>query len=115
MILRGCGPCYSRQRVTVVPGHPLRRTRLEFRGMPEQLCQIVKRVGFVQFTGVDQTHKEIAHPRPVHRFIEECVFAMQNRLLQRSFGDVVVCVLLRRTVFPGASPGRLTLVPAGST
>ena len=41
-------------------------------------------------TGVDQAHKEVAHPRPVHRLVEERVFAMQNRLLQGAFGDVVV-------------------------
>jgi len=64
---------------------------------------------------VHQAHEEIARTRSVHRLVEERILTMQDRFLQHSFGDVVVCVLLRRTVFPGASPGRLTLVPAGST
>jgi hypothetical protein len=38
---------------------------------------------------VDKAHKEVAHTRPVHRLIEERVLAMQNRLLQRSFGDIM--------------------------
>jgi hypothetical protein len=39
---------------------------------------------------VDRAHEQIAHPRPVRRLIEECVLAVQNRLLQSAFGDVVV-------------------------
>lgn len=31
------------------------------------------------------------------------------------FSSVIVCVLKRCMVLPGESPGRLTLVPAGST
>jgi hypothetical protein len=32
--------------------------------MPEQFRQIVKPIGSVQLTGVDQAHIEITHPAP---------------------------------------------------
>ena len=46
---------------------------------------------------------------------KEVVLPSQRDGTQGPLGGVIVCVLLRRTVLPGASPGRLTLVPAGST
>jgi hypothetical protein len=52
----------------------------QIRAMPEQFCQVVERVDLVQFAGVDQAHEEIAHPRPVHRLIEERILGMQNSL-----------------------------------
>lgn len=55
IILRRRGPCDSRQHVTIVPQHPLRRTRLQFLGTPEQLREVIERVDFVPFAGVNQT------------------------------------------------------------
>jgi hypothetical protein len=63
-ILRRHRPRAPRQRLTIAPRHPLRRTRLHFHGMPERLRQVIERVGHVQFAGVEQNHEEIAHPRP---------------------------------------------------
>jgi hypothetical protein len=57
--------------------------------MPEQRSQIVERIDFIQFTGVDQAHEEIAYPRSVHRLVEERILAMQDSFLQHSFGDVM--------------------------
>ena len=36
------------------------------------------------------------------------------RRLVRDFGAIILCALLRRICFPGVSPGRITVVPAGS-
>jgi hypothetical protein len=57
--------------------------------MSEQLRQVIERVSLVQFAGMYDAHEEIAHPRTVRRFIEECVLPVQNRLLQSAFGDVM--------------------------
>ncbi len=53
MTLRGCGRGEPGQRLAVIPGHPLRRASLQLFGVPLQLGQIVKRIGSVQFAGVD--------------------------------------------------------------
>ena len=58
--------------------------------MPEQRRQIVEWIDLIQFAGVDQADEEIAHTRSVHRLVEERILTMQDRLLQHSFGDVVV-------------------------
>ena len=58
--------------------------------MPEQLRQIVERIDFVQFAGVDQTHEQIADSGAVERLIKECVLAVQNRFFQGALDDVVV-------------------------
>jgi hypothetical protein len=58
--------------------------------MPEQLRQVVERVDSVQFARVNQTHEQIAHPRSVHRLIEEGILPVQDCLLQCPFDDVVV-------------------------
>ena len=93
IILRGHGGCDA----PVIPWHPLRRTHSQFRGMPEQLRQVVERVDLVQFAGVDQAHEEIAHPRPVHRLIEERVLTVQDRFLQCPLDDIVI---ERRALLP---------------
>src|ERR1022692_3413136 len=49
-----------RQRRTVVPGHPLRGSLLQFLRVPLQLVQIVERIGAIQLAGVDQAHEQIA-------------------------------------------------------
>ena len=69
--------------------------------MTVQLRQIVERIDPVQFAGVNQAHEEIAHPRSVHRLIEECVLPMQNRFLQCPLDDVMPRAGLCRV-----SPGR---------
>jgi hypothetical protein len=38
---------------------------------------------------VDQAHKQIADPGAVQRLVEKRVLAVQNRLLQRPFDDVM--------------------------
>src|SRR5271170_198069 len=78
MILRG----NSVPGAPIVPWHPLRRVYGHFRRMPEQLRQVVERIGLIQLAGVDQAHVEIAYARSVHRLMEERILAMQNSLLQ---------------------------------
>ena len=69
--------------------------------MPEQLRQIVERIDLIQFAGVNQTHEEIAHPRSVHRLIEEGILSVKNRFLQGTLNDVMPRAGLCRV-----SPGR---------
>ena len=78
------------QRLLVVPGHPVGRMRDEFVRVLEQLGQIVEGVDAVQFTGVDQTHEQIAHVGTVFRLVEVRILAVQNRLFQCSLADVVI-------------------------
>lgn len=58
--------------------------------VPLQFGQVVERVGVAQLAGVNQTHEQVAHLRPVQRPIKQGVLPMQNRPLQRSFTKVVV-------------------------
>ena len=60
----GTGP---RQRLAVVPGHPLRRVLLQLLGMPLQLGEVVERIDAVQLAGVDQAHEQVAHARSIAR------------------------------------------------
>ena len=76
ILLRRCGRGQPRQRLAVIPRHPLRWMLLQFFGVPLQLGEIVERIGSVQFAGVDQTHEQIADPGAVHGLVEECVFAI---------------------------------------
>jgi hypothetical protein len=50
---------------------------------------------------VNQTHEEIAHPRSVHRLIEEGILSVKNRFLQGTLNDVMPRAGLCRV-----SPGR---------
>ena len=50
----------------------------QFRGMPQQLREVVEGIGSIEVTCVDQAHEQIAYPGAVHRLIEELVLAVQN-------------------------------------
>ena len=78
MILRGGGSCQTCQCLAIVPRHPLRWASLQLLGVSLQLREVVERISFVQFTGVDQTHEQIADSGAVQRLIEEWVFAIQG-------------------------------------
>ena len=56
-ILRRGGCHELRQRLTVIPWHPIRRMRGELRDMPLQLREVVEGIDSVQLTGMDQTHE----------------------------------------------------------
>src|SRR5580704_9563740 len=86
IILRGHGV----RGISVVPWHPLLRTYGEPRRMTEQLRQIVERIDLIQFAGVNQAHEEVAHPRSVHRLIEQRILSMKNRFLQSALNYVVI-------------------------
>src|SRR4029077_11678461 len=49
------------------------------------LGQVVEGVGVTQLTGVNQTHEQIAHIRPIQRPIEQGILPVKNRPLQRPF------------------------------
>jgi len=90
IILRGGGRGEPRQRVAIIPGHPLRGTSLQLLSLPLQLGQIIERIGSVQLAGVDQTHEQIADSGAVHRLVEERVLAVQDGFLQGTLDDVIV-------------------------
>ena len=81
IILRGCRRGESRQRLAVIPGHPFRRLLFQLLGVLLQLREVVERIGFVQFAGMDQAHEQIADTGAVERLVEECVLAVQDRFL----------------------------------
>ena len=85
IILRGCRCGEPRQRLAVVPGHPVRRLLFQFLGMPLQLSQIIERIDTVQLACVYQTHEQIADSGAVQCFIEEYIPAVQNRFSQGAF------------------------------
>ena len=58
--------------------------------MTLQRGQILKRIDPFQFARVDETHEEVAHVCAVGRLEEVGVFAVQNRLLQGPFIEIVV-------------------------
>ena len=55
-----------------------------------QLGEVVKRVDFIHFTGVDDAHEQVAHAGAVLGLIEVSVLAMQNRLFEGSLADVII-------------------------
>jgi hypothetical protein len=79
-------PC---QRLAVIPRHPFRGPGRHFPGVALQFHQVVKGVGAAQLAGVDQTHEQIAHLRPVQRAIEQGVLAMEHCPFQGSLGEVM--------------------------
>jgi len=89
IILRGSGRGQPRQRLAVIPGHPLRRTTLQLLSVPLQLSQIIERIGSVQLAGVDQAHEQIADAGAIQRLIEERVLAVQDGFLQSALDDVM--------------------------
>ncbi len=55
-----------------------------------QLGEVIERVDFIQFAGMDNAHEQVAHPGTVESFVEAGVFSVQNRLLQGPFADIIV-------------------------
>ena len=81
----------------------------------EHVTQVALRIEAVQFRGADQAVEGGgALPARIGAG-KKVVLASQSDGTQSPFGGVVVCVLKRCTAFPGESPGRPALVPAGST
>ena len=87
IILRGHGV----RGISVVPRHPLPRPHRQFRGMPEQLCQIVERIDPVQFA----LSKAYAGALPVWPFLSDrdtesesfqSFYAFQHAAAYRSLG-----------------------------
>jgi len=78
ILLRRCGCSQSRQGVAIIPGHPLRRTLLQFRGVPQQFGQIVERIGAVELARMNQAHEQITDPGAVQCLIEERVLACRK-------------------------------------
>ena len=55
-----------------------------------QLGEVVERVDFVHFAGVDNAHEQIAYTGPVLSLVEVSVLAMQNRFFERSLADIII-------------------------
>ena len=53
-------------------------------------CQIIKGVGSIERTGVNETHKQITDVSPVFGLIKQRVLAMKNRLFENLFADIVI-------------------------
>jgi hypothetical protein len=81
----------------------------------EDIAEPGKRIDPDKFTRSDEAAQDGRGPAAAIASEEGPVVTAHGKAPQRPLGTVVVCVLLRRTVLPGASPGRLPLVPAGST
>src|SRR4051812_44423987 len=83
--LDGLGECMA-----IVPGHPARGLARSLPGVPLQFRQVLERVDPAEFARVNETHEQIADFGPVQRAIEQGIFAMQHRSLQRPFTKVVI-------------------------
>jgi hypothetical protein len=81
----------------------------------EHVAEPYKRINLYQFARGNKAAQDSRRPAAGIAPEEGPVAAAHRKTPQRSLGAVIMCVLLRRTVLPGASPGRLPLVPAGST
>jgi len=79
-----------RQRLPVIPGHPVLRPLGELLRVLLQLGQIVEGIAGAELAGVDEAHKEVAHSGAVLGLVEQLSFAMENGLLQRPLAEVVV-------------------------
>ena len=86
-----------------------------FSNTSEHIAEPGKRIELGQFTRSDEAAENSRCSAALVATEEDPVVTPHCEASQRPLGTVVVCVLLRRTVLPGASPGRLPLVPAGST
>ena len=75
---------------TLIPRHPSRWLGCQVRGTFLQLSEVVKRIGAGKFTGMDQTHEQIAGFGAVQRAIKQRVLAMQHRPFQRTFAEIVI-------------------------
>jgi hypothetical protein len=61
--------------------------------MPLQLGQVLEAVGSAKLAGMNQTHEQISDLSTVQCPIEQGVFPMEHDPFQRSFNDIVMCVL----------------------
>ena len=55
-----------------------------------QLSEVIGRIGAGKFTGVDQTHEQIAGFGAMQRAIKQRILAMQHRSFQRTFANIVI-------------------------
>jgi hypothetical protein len=69
------------QSLAIIPWHPVRRVGGKLLGMPLQLSKVAEGVHIIELGGVNEAHVQIAYLGPIQRFVEERVFAMQNRFL----------------------------------
>jgi len=104
IILRGSGRGEPPQRLAVVPVHPLPRTLLQFRGVPQQFGHIVERIGAVELARMNQAHEQITDPGTVQRLMEQCVLAIQDSFLQGTLDDIMPRPGLCRVLRPLARP-----------
>jgi len=81
----------------------------------EYVAQVALWIEAIQFRGTDQAVEDGGALSARLGAGKKVVLASQSDGTQGPFGGVVVCVLKRCTAFPGESPGRPALVPAGST
>ena len=81
---------YARQSMTIVPRHPLPRISGDVGCVPVKSGQVFERIAAVELAGVDEAQIQVAHGRTVFGLEEQGVLAMQDRLLQSPFADVVV-------------------------
>src|SRR5271155_5579159 len=79
----------SGERGLIVPRHPSRGVRSEFGGMALQGDQILERSDVIEFGGVDQAHEHVTDVGAGEGSIEQGIFPMQDRLLQRALRGVV--------------------------
>ena len=76
--------------VVVVPGHPDSRGYRCGVDVRLQLGEVAEGVDFVEFAGMNDAHKQIAHTSSVEGLKKVRIFSMQYRLLQCSFTYVIV-------------------------
>ena len=78
----------SRQRLAVVPGHPVRGRLLQLPTL--QLGEVVERIDVVEFAGVNQAHEQVSHLRSIPVLVKQRVLAMQDRFLQCPLHQIIV-------------------------
>ena len=59
-------------------------------GVLLEFGQIGEGVDAIQLTRMDQAHEQVAHSGSVLCLVEVGIFAMENRLFEGSFTDVVI-------------------------
>jgi len=79
-----------RQRLTVIPGHPVLRPMDELLSVLLHLGQIVEGIGRAELAAVDEAYEEVAHAGTVFGLVEERSFAMKNGLLERPLADIII-------------------------
>ena len=73
----------------IIPRQPLPGVCFHVVGMTLEGGQVVKRIGAIEPTGMDDAHEEVSHPGTVLRFVTQGVFAVQDGHLQSPFADVM--------------------------